>query len=43
MTFGGTGWYEDCVTTDQKVGGSSPSGRANEILVLYGLVARFAW
>jgi hypothetical protein len=26
MGLTGTGWYEDRVTSDQKVGGSSPSG-----------------
>ena len=29
-------WIER-LTTDQKVGGSSPSGRATETLVMYGL------
>jgi hypothetical protein len=37
MGLTGTAWYEDRVTTDQKVGGSSPSGRATETLVMYGL------
>jgi hypothetical protein len=35
MGLTGTGWYEDRVTTDQKVGGSSPSGRATKILAVY--------
>ncbi len=30
-------WYEVRVTADQKVGGSSPSGRAGEVFVPQGV------
>jgi hypothetical protein len=35
--LGGTGWHEGCVTTDQEVGGSSPSGRAAEVVASQGV------
>ncbi len=39
MGLTGIGRYELCLTTDQKVGGSSPSGRAREALAVQGLLS----